>query len=216
MLEDDLPRLAEVVIHETTHTTIFLRGQVAFNESLATFMGNQGTLNFLARVFGPRSPAWSRGQAAVSRRLSFSGLISALYGRLGRAVHERPAPRREAGAESRGLRRAQQRYKELFPDPETWGTFVTSRSTTPCCSATVAITRGSTFTSGCTGRGRGPPPVRGPLQARAEVRRPHRLRGPGLQAGPLRQAANVSGFFAPPALPMLLQIDANHLDRTEI
>ncbi len=127
MLEDDLPRLADVVIHETTHTTIFLRGQVAFNESLAVFIGNQGTLNFLARVFGPRSPLVVDFAAKLQRRRRFSRLISALYVRLGR-LYKSDRPRAEKLREkATHFAWAQKRYKELNPDPETWGSFPTRK-----------------------------------------------------------------------------------------
>jgi predicted aminopeptidase len=123
MLEDDLPRLADVVIHETTHTTIFLRGQVAFNESLAVFIGNQGTLNFLARVFGPRSPLVLEFAAKLQRRRRFSKLISALYTRLGRLYKSKRPRAEKLRQKAKHFAWAQQRYKELFPDPENWGSF---------------------------------------------------------------------------------------------
>lgn len=127
MLEGDIPRLADVVIHESTHTTIFLRGQVAFNESLAVFIGSQGTLNFLARIYGPASPLVLDFAAGLQRRSRFGVLLKALYGRL-EALYGSALPRAEK------LRRrqehfawAQRRYKEIFPDPTTWGSFATRR-----------------------------------------------------------------------------------------
>jgi len=124
MLEDDVGRLVEVVIHETTHTTIFLRDQVAFNESLASFVGDQGALNFLARIYGPLSPEVQRYRGVVGRRRTLGRLVTELYARLER-LYASPLPREEK------LRRrelefawAQRRYRELFPDPATWGSFV--------------------------------------------------------------------------------------------
>lgn len=126
MLEDDIPRLVDLVLHETTHTTIFLRNRVPFNESLAVFVGNQGTLNFLARLYGPTSPRVTAYAARIGRRRRFSRLITALYERLERLYARTDVPR------SRVLRRkqelfawAQARYKEIFVDPDTWGSFPT-------------------------------------------------------------------------------------------
>ena len=124
MLEQDIPRLVDVVIHETTHTTIFLRGQVAFNESLAVFVGNQGTLDFLARLYGPTSPAVTRYARRIGRRQRFARLVSELYRQLGR-LYGSDLPRAAKLRQREDLfARAQQRYKELFPDPDTWGLFV--------------------------------------------------------------------------------------------
>lgn len=124
MLGDNVSRLVDLIIHETTHTTIFLRNQVAFNESLAVFVGNQGALNFLARLYGPLSPAVDSYRKAVSRRLRFSRLISALYRRLDH-LYRSPVPRSEKLSRRGELFAwAQRRYKEMFPDPDTWGDFV--------------------------------------------------------------------------------------------
>jgi predicted aminopeptidase len=127
MLEGETPRLIDVVIHETTHTTIFLRGEVAFNESLAVFVGNQGTLNFLARLHGPSSPVVRDYAGAIARRRRFGRLVGELYRRLKR-LYGRSLPREEKLRRRQlEFRRAQRRYKEIFPDPDTWGRFVKQR-----------------------------------------------------------------------------------------
>jgi predicted aminopeptidase len=124
MLEEEIGRLVEVVIHETTHTTIFLRNQVAFNESLAVFIGDQGALNFLARVYGPLSGVVERYRATVTRRRTFSRLVAELYERLDR-LYGSPLTRAEKLAQrEEHFRWAQQRYRELFPDPAHWTSFV--------------------------------------------------------------------------------------------
>jgi predicted aminopeptidase len=51
--------VADLVIHEMTHATIFLKGTSAdasqFNEELATFVGREGSLLYLAKVHGAGS-----------------------------------------------------------------------------------------------------------------------------------------------------------------
>jgi predicted aminopeptidase len=124
MLDDDVGRLVEVVIHETTHTTIFLRNQVAFNESLAVFVGDQGALNFLARVYGPLSAEVQRYRGMVGRRRAFSKLIAELYARL-EQLYALPLSRdQKIARREEHFRWAQRRYKELFPDPAHWSSFV--------------------------------------------------------------------------------------------
>lgn len=116
MLEARPSRLVELVIHESTHTTIFLRGQVGFNESLAVFVGQQGTINFLARRHGPLSPRVERALATFRRRQRFGRLVSELYRRLRRLYR---SPRSQASK----LRQrehlfawAKARHRQLFPE----------------------------------------------------------------------------------------------------
>ncbi len=47
--------LADLVIHELTHNTVFVSGDSVFNESLATFVGRTGAKNYLTGRFGADS-----------------------------------------------------------------------------------------------------------------------------------------------------------------
>ena len=47
--------LANLIIHELTHATIWAKGYPEFNENLALFVGNQGALNFCREKFNPDS-----------------------------------------------------------------------------------------------------------------------------------------------------------------
>jgi len=50
--------LAEVIIHELTHGTIFVRDNLQLNESLASFVGEKGALLFLKQHFGEQSEVY--------------------------------------------------------------------------------------------------------------------------------------------------------------
>lgn len=45
-------RIANTVIHESVHSTVWIPGHVAFNESLANFVGSQGSIAFFAAQLG--------------------------------------------------------------------------------------------------------------------------------------------------------------------
>ena len=45
-------RLADLILHELTHSTVYVEKHTDFNESLATFVGRSGSLEFLAGYSG--------------------------------------------------------------------------------------------------------------------------------------------------------------------
>lgn len=55
MLERTKGNLANVIIHELTHGTLYVKDHVQFNENLASFVGDQGAQIFLSQKFGRRS-----------------------------------------------------------------------------------------------------------------------------------------------------------------
>jgi len=63
MLRRGTLSLVETVIHELVHNTIWRPGATEFNESLATFVGRQGAIEFLRAEFGEES-GWPAAAAA--------------------------------------------------------------------------------------------------------------------------------------------------------
>ena len=45
-------RLAELIIHESFHATLFVRGDIAFNESLANLVGKHGSRLYMQQKYG--------------------------------------------------------------------------------------------------------------------------------------------------------------------
>ncbi len=52
MLQWDEATLANLILHEMTHATIYFKGETEFNERIATFVGNQGAIDFLCGKYG--------------------------------------------------------------------------------------------------------------------------------------------------------------------
>lgn len=50
--------LANLLIHELTHGTIYLKNQSQFNEQTATFIGDQGAINFIRHKYGDTSAVY--------------------------------------------------------------------------------------------------------------------------------------------------------------
>jgi len=47
--------LANTVLHEMTHTTIYFKNETSLNEQVATFIGNRGAIDFLSETYGSGS-----------------------------------------------------------------------------------------------------------------------------------------------------------------
>lgn len=70
--------LAETLIHELTHGTVYFKNATDFDEALATWAGARGAENFLTERFGAESPQmkdWRAGREDGAKR-------EALYGEL--------------------------------------------------------------------------------------------------------------------------------------
>ena len=111
--------LIETVLHEMLHQTVWIRGHVSFNESLASFVGQKGAEAYLAENGGTDSPAY---REYLDRRADADLLrahLQQLVARLQRLYGE-PASREEK------LRRreilfdeAVTTYPDLFPRMKT-------------------------------------------------------------------------------------------------
>jgi predicted aminopeptidase len=55
MVQWDEATLADLILHEMTHATVYFKGQTDFNEQIATFVGNQGAIDFLREKYGKGS-----------------------------------------------------------------------------------------------------------------------------------------------------------------
>lgn len=55
MLERSEGQLADLIIHELTHGTLFVKDNLEYNENLADFVGGYGALRFLAQKYGTAS-----------------------------------------------------------------------------------------------------------------------------------------------------------------
>lgn len=75
MLEEDVGDLAETILHELTHGTLFVKDSLRFNENLATFIGTKGALGFLKMKYGAESEELKRYQSNMHDRKAFAAHI---------------------------------------------------------------------------------------------------------------------------------------------
>jgi predicted aminopeptidase len=75
LLRYDKVTLAEVIFHELLHSTLYVKGSAAFNESLANFVGGHAAIEFFRDRFGPGSAEHQRAVRAWERELAFAEFI---------------------------------------------------------------------------------------------------------------------------------------------
>lgn len=86
MLKKKEGAIAELIIHELTHSTVYLKSNVDLNENLATFIGERGAEKFLTLKFGLDSRelkeyfALLEDERLYSRHILFgAGRLDSLY-----------------------------------------------------------------------------------------------------------------------------------------
>jgi predicted aminopeptidase len=72
MLERSEGDLANLIIHEMSHATIFIKDSIDFNENLATFIGDRGTEKFLISRYGLHSKEYQTYMNDDSDYLKFT------------------------------------------------------------------------------------------------------------------------------------------------
>lgn len=75
-------QLANLIIHELTHATIYKSGDTLFNEGIATFMGNKGSIAFMIQKYGEHSKQHRDALDAQHDDLLFSDYIEKAKNRL--------------------------------------------------------------------------------------------------------------------------------------
>jgi predicted aminopeptidase len=98
MTDYSLYALADLIIHEQTHATIFIKNEIQFNEELATFVGREGALSFLRERCGTGSEAHVQALAALDDWKVFRDMVIDLHDRLDR-IYSREAERETILAE---------------------------------------------------------------------------------------------------------------------
>jgi predicted aminopeptidase len=84
LIQGPTPDLAETILHEMTHTTLYLKGQSAFNEGLAVLVGKVGAFLFFDHAFGPLHPFTRKAKASIDDERLFSRFLDSLMDELER------------------------------------------------------------------------------------------------------------------------------------
>jgi len=124
MLDWEEHRLADTLIHESAHATLFLPGQMEFNESFARFVGYEGAQRFVTQRRDVAPEAYETARRQWSDRALLDTLLAALYRDLD-ALYTADLPRgetlarkermiAEAAEACQVLPFEQERYRQAF------------------------------------------------------------------------------------------------------
>jgi predicted aminopeptidase len=75
-------RLADLIIHELVHATVFVKGQVQFNEELAEFIGSEGARLYMETRFGTDSEEYKKIYKTENEYPKFVAFIQELIAEL--------------------------------------------------------------------------------------------------------------------------------------
>jgi predicted aminopeptidase len=70
-------RLANLIIHEQLHATVYLKGNSQFNEELAEFVGTEGSRLYMAKTFGEASPEYG---AMINEEADSAAYVAFIHG----------------------------------------------------------------------------------------------------------------------------------------
>jgi predicted aminopeptidase len=82
LLEGSTNNLVETILHEMTHTTLYVKGQGAFNEGLANLIGKVGAIAFLQKSYGPSHPLTLEAEMILEDERLFATFMDTLIERL--------------------------------------------------------------------------------------------------------------------------------------
>ena len=82
LLEGSTVDLVETILHEMTHTTLYVKGHGEFNEGLAGLVGKVGAIQFLEKTYGPSDSLTIEAKKNLEDERLFSPFLSSLMQQL--------------------------------------------------------------------------------------------------------------------------------------
>ncbi len=87
-------QIANLIIHEQTHATLYVKNQVDFDEELACFNGSEGALRFIRSRYGDTSTEYAASVNFSADLATYNRVMRVLYTRLA-DVYKSDLPRAE-------------------------------------------------------------------------------------------------------------------------
>lgn len=82
LLEGSTLDLVETILHEMTHTTLYVQGKGEFNEGLAVLVGKVGAVQFFEKNYGPSDPLTLEAKRTLEDERLFSSFLASVLRKL--------------------------------------------------------------------------------------------------------------------------------------
>jgi predicted aminopeptidase len=119
LIESSTVDLVETVLHEMTHSTLYVKGQGKFNEGLATLVGKQGSYLFMKETFGPYHPLTLEAQKSIEEERVFSFFLASLLSELSQVYDSSLTYQEKLREREKIFALAQERFRSLSGELET-------------------------------------------------------------------------------------------------
>jgi predicted aminopeptidase len=113
MLHQERAVIAQIVIHELTHATLFIEDHLDFNEQMATFIGNQGAIDFFSERNGRDSPDYWNARNILDDELIFGKFIGDICASLRELYSSGLSRERKLELRERTFRKAKKDFRRL-------------------------------------------------------------------------------------------------------
>ena len=116
MTDYSIFNIASLIIHEQTHVTVYLKNQIQFNEEMATFVGNEGALQFIRDRYGETSDEYRETTATLEDISTFKEVIREIYEELEGVYKSDRSKEEKLRAKVEVFERAQRRFEERYDE----------------------------------------------------------------------------------------------------
>ncbi|MDR0668761.1 MAG: aminopeptidase [Treponema sp.] len=107
-------RLADLLIHELLHATVYIKGQSQFNEELAEFVGSEGARMYIEQHYGRESAEYQAIFDSDADNTTYVAYLRGLIAEL-EAVYNSAAPQEEKLArKAEIIRESQERFERDY------------------------------------------------------------------------------------------------------
>lgn len=106
--------LAELLIHELTHATVYFPGETPFNESFANFFGQQGALLFFKKTYGEKSHEYEQALKEIRYSKEYENFFNDLYADLSRLYDKKINDKEKLAKKLKKLKEAKIAYDSLL------------------------------------------------------------------------------------------------------
>lgn len=114
MAHYDTYRLAEMIIHEQVHSTVWIPGYNNFNEEIATFIGREGAFEYIRRRYGVDSPLIPEIQDSRQDYMSLLNFFLDVYAELEEKYAELPEKNERLRVKTETLERRKSEFSAHF------------------------------------------------------------------------------------------------------